>query len=363
MDIQENILLSEHTTFHIGGLAKYFCEAKTTDELNEALKFAEQKSAQVLIMGGGSNVLVSDKGFDGLVIKLVNEGIEQEDISDSQVRLTIGSGQNWDSVVAFAVEHGLWGIENLSHIPGNTGALTVQNVGAYGQEASQVVESVLVFDRQTHDTKIISRDECEFGYRKSIFNTSEKNRYVILHTNLVLSKVPNPNLSYGDLKIKFADRDPQTITLAEIRSAIIEIRNTKFPFPDAPERGNAGSFFRGPILSDSEFADMQKKVLDLFGTEQAQRLEAMADRLKVPQGYKTPTAFLLDVCGFKGLEVGGAQINPAQPAIILNKTGKASAEDVITLYNQVKAGVLAKTGVELEHEPEFVGFEGRLNVV
>lgn len=356
MNIQENILLSDHTTFHIGGPSRYFCEVKTPDELQEALMFAEQKAAQIFIMGGGSNVLVSDKGFDGLVIKLTNEGIEQEDISDTQVRLTVASGQNWDSVVAFAVEHGLWGIENLSHIPGNTGAFTVQNVGAYGQEASQVVESVLVFDRESNSTKTISHGECEFSYRHSIFNTSSKDRYVILSTNLVLSKTPNPNLSYGDLKVRFADRDPHTIALAEIRKAIIEIRNTKFPFPDAPERGNAGSFFRGPILSEGELADMQTKVLTLFGKEQAQRLQTMLDRLKVPQGYKTPTAFLLDVCGYKGLEVGGAQINPNQPAIILNKTGKATAEDVITLYNQVKDGVLSKTGVELEHEPEFIGF-------
>ncbi len=356
MDIQQNILLSNHTTFHIGGPAKYFCEVKTADELQEALQFAEEKSAQVFIMGGGSNVLVSDKGFDGLVIKLANEGIEQENISDTHVRLIIGSGQNWDSVVAFAVEHGLWGIENLSHIPGNTGAFTVQNVGAYGQEASQVVESVLVFDRESNSTKTISHDECEFSYRHSIFNTSSKDRYVILSTSLKLSKNPNPNLSYGDLKVRFANREPQTIALPEIRNAIIEIRNTKFPFPDAPERGNAGSFFRGPILSKNEFAVMQKKILDLFGEEQAQRLETMADRLTVPQGYKTPTAFLLDVCEFKGMEVGGAQINPNQPAIILNKTGKATAEEVITLYNQVKNGVLSKTGVELEHEPEFIGF-------
>jgi UDP-N-acetylmuramate dehydrogenase len=258
--------------------------------------------------------------------------------------------------VEFAVNNNWWGIENLSHIPGNCGGFAVQNVGAYGQEASQVVVTVVAMDIETFDITSFSTLYCNFGYRKSIFNTSDKNRYIILSTTIKLSKIPKPNLEYGDVKKYFTERKIGNPSIKQIRQAITEIRDTKFPYPTQAVNGNAGSFFRGPVISTDQLKLIQGKVNQGFGAQASQRLQGMLDKLKVPQGYKTPTAFLMELCGLKGHQIGGAQINPAQPAIVLNTTGLATAADVLQLRDFVLAKVKATFGVELEVEPELVGF-------
>lgn len=350
----EHIILAPHTSFFIGGPARYFCEISSVDDLIQALDFASQNRLPVFILGGGSNVLVSDEGFKGLVIHLINKGIDVV-INGSRVYLTVQAGHTWDDVVSVAVNSGWWGIENLSHIPGNVGAFAVQNVGAYGQEASEVIGSVEVFDTLDKKIKQLRNKECNFRYRASIFNREQARRYVILSVTIVLSTKASPNLKYGDLVEAFLGRDPGEVSLQEVRRTIIKIRDKKFPFPVSPEHGNAGSFFRGPVILFEHWQTLKQNIAKNFGPIAFDRLGAMENRLKVAQGYKTPTAFLIELCGYKGLKEGGAMVNPSQPAVILN-IGFSTAKDVVKLYNLVRQGVMDKSGILLEHEPEFLGF-------
>ncbi|MEZ4180472.1 MAG: UDP-N-acetylmuramate dehydrogenase [Candidatus Doudnabacteria bacterium] len=250
MEVLENIELKPYTSFFIGGPAERLLFAQSDEEIIAGLELAEQNSWPVTILGGGSNMVVNDQGVSGLVIRIETIGLDIVKENNDYVILNIASGEVWDDVVRFTVEQNWWGIENLSHIPGFSGALVVQNVGAYGQEAAQVVEKVKCFDRQTHQILELDNSDCEFGYRRSIFNSSAKDRYVILQTQIKLSKNPQPNLDYKDLAIKFLNQETNNVSIEKIRNAIIEIRNNKFPFPDQPSSGNAGSFFRGPILSE-----------------------------------------------------------------------------------------------------------------
>lgn len=359
MEILENIPLAFYTTFYIGGPSRYLIFANDTEEIIDAVNFAKQKNLPYLIMGGGSNRLVSNRGYKGVTIRIESIGMDLVEETSDTVILKIASGEKWDDVVKFAVEENWWGIENLSHIPGFMGAFCVQNVGAYGQEASQVVVEVEVFDTQTEKIEILSNRQLEFGYRSSIFNKSQKGRYIILSTTILLQKTPKPNLAYGDLQKEFAKQiaKQEIPSIKDIRSAIIKIRNIKFPYPDEAKKGNSGSFFRGPILTESEFELLVNKLKASFPAEVISKLEGMKDRLKVSQGYKTPAAFLIELCGFKELVVGGARVNPEQPAIILNHTGSATSTDVLALYKMVSDEVYNKTSVQLGIEPELVGFE------
>jgi len=253
MEIKDNVALAPYTTFNIGGPARFFCVVKNSQDALEAYEFAKEKNVPTFVLGGGSNLLVSDKGFYGLVMKVENRGVEVLLENETDVLLKIGSGENWDSLVSFTVTNGWWGIENLSHIPGSSGAIAVQNVGAYGQEARQVIDSVLAFDRHTGHTISIKNTDCGFGYRFSIFNTTEKGRYIIFHILMKLSKYGQPNLSYWDLKNRFAEKSPN---LKDIRPAVIEIRNKKFPFPEPQKNGNAGSFFKNVIMRVDEFLQL-----------------------------------------------------------------------------------------------------------
>ncbi len=354
MEIQENINLAPYTTFKIGGPAKFFCVVENTEDIKQAVDFAKSKNLPTFILGGGSNVLISDTGFEGLFIHPQMKGLEVINEDETSVLFKLAAGEAWDSAVEFAVNHNWWGIENLSHIPGNCGGFAVQNVGAYGQEASQMVEDVEAFNIQTGEVVNLANADCGFSYRHSIFNTSEKNNYIILSTTIRLSKIPKPNLSYGDVKKYFGEKTNPSIK--DIRKAIIEIRNTKFPYPTEAKNGNAGSFFRGPIITSEQLKIIEEKLAQDFGPEASLKLQGMLDRLKVPQGYKTPTAFLMELCGLKGFQIGGAQINSPQPAIVLNATGQATAEDILKLKSYVLSKVSQTFGVDLEVEPELVGF-------
>lgn len=351
MQIQENVILAPYTTFKIGGPARYFCIVENQFDALEAYEFAKEKNLKTFVLGGGSNILVSDDGFNGLVIKVVNKGIEVLERSKDTVLLKVASGEFWDEVVKFAVANNWWGIENLSHIPGSTGAIAVQNVGAYGQEASRVIEHVTVFDTHTHQILNLSNEECLFGYRKSIFNYERKGKFIIFNIVFKLTLTPTPNVSYRDLRVRFESKVP---SIQEIRDAVIEIRNKKFPFPTQAVLGNAGSFFKNPILTKDKLKELKENILKNFGEEKLKELETKI--FAENNTYKVPAAYLIDICQLKGLSIGGASINENQPLVIINKTGKATALDVITLANQVKLSVMDKTSVELKYEPEQVGF-------
>lgn len=347
--VQEHVLLKDLTTFRIGGPARFFVEVATLEELQEALAFAKQEAVEVFILGGGSNILVSDAGFDGLVIHPKFLGFE---INGENVH--IASGENWDDVVKRCVDAGLWGIENLSFVPGDSGGFVMQNVGAYGQQASDVIESVEVYDIMNHETCSMKQKACGFGYRKSIFNTSEKNKYVILSVDIKLNKNGKAKTEYPDVKKYLDEKNIANPTLQQMRELIIGIRTAKGFDPD--QRWSAGSFFKNPILTPDQYKRVREKVAMKFGEAMATQLEELKNKFTRSSGeIKIPAGFLLDqLLHLKGTHVGDAELSDKQVISIYNR-GNATATDVLALYTEVCRLVRDATGITLTHEPEFVG--------
>lgn len=359
MKFEENVKLAPYTTFKIGGEARFFCVVKNQFQAQEAFNFAKEKHLDTFVLGGGSNLVISDNGFKGLVMKVEGSGIEIISESETEVLLKVSAGENWDRVVEFTVKNNWWGLENLSHIPGSTGAIAVQNVGAYGQEAKNIIKSVGVYDTLNHTINVIDGKDCEFEYRKSIFNSTKKGRYIIFDVTFKLSKIPKPILNYRDLQNRFFETTP---SLNEIRKAVIEIRDKKFPFPNSPKKGNAGSFFKNPILNPKEFEILKTTIASIFGQEKAAVLEEK--KFIEKDMIKVPAAFLLDICGLKNMEHEGVKINENQPLVIVNASGEAEAKNVLWLAAKVLQKVHSQTGITLKIEPELLGFtETELNVL
>ncbi len=354
MQIEKSFNLSAITSFHIGGPADYFCIVQNLEELKQALEYAQKNNQKILVKGGGSNMLVSDAGFRGMVIEIDFKGITVVDEDENKVLIKVGSGEVWDDVVRFAVDKNWGNLENLSAIPGKTGAIPIQNVGAYGQEAAQTVDSVEVLDISTGETKILKNSELGFAYRKSNFNTIWKNKFIVLNINFSLSKLSNVNISYVDVKKYFENAQISNPSIAEVRIAIIEIRKKKFP--DISVTGNAGSFFKNLILSENQYMILENHIKTNFSPEILQRLMEIKNKFPTKEGIKIPTAFLIDICGLKGKTLGGAKLWDIQPLVIVN-TGFASASDVLNLFKEVRKEVYLKTGMEIANEPEFIGFE------
>ena len=352
LPIVQNRPIKPLTTFKIGGPARYFIEITDPDQLGDAFEFAESRKLPILVLGGGSNMLISDRGFDGLVIHVMKSGIEVTQMSGDDTLLRIRSGEIWDDIVKFAVENDLWGIENLSRIPGRKGAVAVQNVGAYGQEIKDVLVNVEVFDRKTKTFQTLSNEECKFSYRKSVFNTTEKNRYIILYTTLALSATPKRNLSYPDVK-KWFEGSPEP-SLAKIREAIKTIRDRKFPFPAESIEGNAGSFFKNSLLTEDQYANLERQFEENLPEylERLSMIRAHSQSLEI----KIPSAFILEACGLKGFRRGNVQLNPTQPVVVLNVTGEATADEVLSVVKEIRAIIEEKTGLHLYSEPELIGF-------
>jgi UDP-N-acetylmuramate dehydrogenase len=355
VNIKESEPLKPHTTFKIGGPAHFFVNAPSIEGLSEGLALARKHSLPLFVLGGGSNILVSDRGFNGVVVHPTFHGGSLGDSNRSDMHLDVGAGVIWDEVARFTVGRGLWGIENLSHIPGQAGAALVQNIGAYGQQVSDVLESAFVLEIATGEQRVLSAAECEFGYRRSIFNTTARGSYVITGLSLKLSRTPRRMLDYPDVRAYFQERGINEPSLAEIRQAIISIRDRKFPFPREEKGGNAGSFFKNLILNEERFVALRESVKSNFGPREIERLEEIRSRFPSAGTIRIPAAFLIDICGLKGYRIGAAQVNESQPLVLLN-LGGATATDVIALALYVRRTVWARTGMRLDIEPELVGF-------
>jgi UDP-N-acetylmuramate dehydrogenase len=347
--------LKPFTTFKVGGPARFFANAATHDDFHQALRFARDQRLPVFVLGGGSNILMSDDGFPGLVIHPVPRGITIETAEHGKVILRVEAGEAWDDVAHRAVAEGFWGIENLSHIPGQAGAAIVQNIGAYGQQISDVFSSATVMEISTGKVVKLSARNCGFGYRQSIFNTSAKNQFIILQLELALARHGKPNLTYPDVRNFFIDREVDQPAIHQVRSAIIRIRDHKFPFPSEEKGGNAGSFFKNLVLSREDFRTLRHNVQLNFSTAESDRLEEIRKRSAPGGPVKVPTALLIEICGLKGHCVGGARVNLAQPLVLLN-SGGATARDVLRLAGFVRRTVHARTGMAIALEPELVGF-------
>lgn len=334
MTFQENVPLASHTTFRIGGTTRYFCVISDEGELREALSFASSRDLPFFILGGGSNVLVGDGEFEGLVIKMSARGIREE-VSGDFVTLEVGAGESWDEFVAFCVDRGYWGIENLSLIPGTVGASPVQNIGAYGVEVKDVIESVFVVDSATGNSRTLSNSDCVFAYRDSIFKRPEGKTLIITSVLFRLSLSPRPNLSYKDLKEYFMNRNVAEPTLSEIRQATISIRQSKFP--DLSLFGTAGSFWKNPIVSTEAFESL-KTAYPLMPSYPAGK------------DVKIPLAWILDVvCGLKGHAKGRIHLFKNQPLVLTVETG-ATATEVNAFATEIEAVVRDKTGIIIERE-------------
>ncbi len=340
---EENVQLSDFTTFKIGGLARYFFRVKTIEEAREVFSFARQENLPFFILGGGSNLLVSDEGFPGVIIKNEILGISFVEEGD-EFQVFAGAGENWDSFVDHCVDKGLYGLENLSGIPGTVGAAPVQNIGAYGSEAKDTIVSVEALDSKTGKLQIFTNEECRFGYRDSFFKTAEGKRYLIANVTFRLKKGGVLNIEYKDVKSYF-EAKKSFPTLKTVREAVLAIRARKFP--DLATTGTAGSFFKNPIISQIQFDALKKKYPDLPG------FVLQTANCELPS-VKVPLAWILDnVLGIKGYMVGRVGLYNAQPLVVVN-SGGARATEVLALAKDVANKIKEKTGIEVVWEVEML---------
>lgn len=339
MKITENILLAPFTTFRIGGPAGFFCRIKRERDIVEAVIFAKKNRKKILVVGGGSNILVPDHGFPGVVLKMEIGGINIIGESDDDIVVEVGAGVVWDRFVSWSVGKELYGIENLSFIPGTIGASPVQNIGAYGMEVSSAISSVRAFDTNKGDFVNFSNKDCKFSYRYSIFK-KKKGRYIISKVTFTLHKHGKPNISYKDLNQYFhkqiSTNKTDLLTPAIIRKAVVKIRRNKLP--DWKHWCTAGSFFKNPIISPSKFRSLHKKYPELPHFKQEDGM------------YKIQLAWILDkVCGIKGKNDGKIGTYENQALVIVAKPG-SSAKDVIKFARSIMRKVEQKTSIKIEGE-------------
>jgi UDP-N-acetylmuramate dehydrogenase len=348
MVITENVPLAPLTTLKVGGVARYFIEATSIAEVSQAIEFSKSANLPSFILGGGSNLVISDAGWPGLVLKVGITGINHRHGHD-EVIFEAGAGEDWDKFVGMVVAHNIAGIECLSGIPGSVGASPVQNVGAYGQEVSNTIDSVVALDLRDGQVYELGNEECGFSYRTSIFNTTERGRYIILQVNYSLKHGAEAYVAYADLKKYFAGWSEKP-TLANVRDAVRKIRAGKGMLITAGDDDcrSAGSFFKNPILSADQY--------------QALTLRAAAKNLQIPSypaldaQKKVSAAWLVEHSGFsRGYGIGPVGISNKHALAIVNR-GNATAADIVAFKEDIQQRVEEIWGILLEPEPVFVGF-------
>lgn len=338
MHIEKRVPLAPLTTFGIGGKARYFCRVRNEQELERAFEFVDKNNIPFWILGGGSNVLVSDKGFPGLVVKIEILGMEFGE-TKTDVRVVAGAGESWDELVRLCVEKELYGLENLSGIPGTVGAAPVQNIGAYGVEIADFISWVEVFDTKKRSVRRLTAKQCRFGYRDSIFKQDGVS-LVVLRVAFKLSKSKRLNLSYADVKAYFEKNGKTAPTLAEVRSVVLEIRSRKFP--DLEVVGTAGSFFKNPVVSRAVYNALSKRYPGLPGYRAAKGK------------MKLSLAWIIDrVCNLKDLRWGETGVAPNQTLVLCN-FGNATALEVQKLAAHITDTVRNATGILIEPEVRIV---------
>lgn len=333
MKIIEGKTFKDLTTFRIGGKVKYYVEAKNEDEVFEALDFVQKNNLSIFILGGGSDFLAGDKEFNGLVIKYTGNKYS----IDGSI-ITAEAGMVWDDLVKVTVEAGLSGMECLSGIPGTVGASPIQNIGAYGQEMKDTFLKLTAIDIEKREKVEFTGSECKFGYRESIFKRDDYwQKYLITEVTFKLKKGGQTGATYESLKGVLGENP----TLSEIREAVLKVRAQKLE--DPKEFGNAGSFFKNPIIS----------------SDKKESLEHVFPGIKIfpfEDKYKVSAAWLIDSIGLKGKEIGDAAVSLKHALILINKSGSATAADVFNLSEFVIKKVFDKFGVKLEREVQLINF-------
>lgn len=338
MNVLQNQSLKSYNTFGLEAYAKFFVAVSTVDELKKVLQQPELKDLPRFILGGGSNILLT-KNFDGLVIKNSIKGIELLQEDDKHVWLKVGSGEVWHELVLHTINQGWGGMENLSLIPGQVGAAPMQNIGAYGVELEASFESLEAVDMQTAEVRSFNKDECNFGYRESVFKTTLKGQYCIVSVTFKLNKKPALNISYGDIKRTLDDMQVWEPTVKDVSAAVIKIRQSKLPDPKV--LGNSGSFFKNPEIPKEQF-------------EALQQYFPLIPSYPTPSGLvKVPAGWLIEQAGWKGKRIGNTGSH-AQQALVLVNYGGATGQEIYQLALDIQASVKEKFGITIVPEVNVV---------
>ncbi len=338
MNILHDYSLLAHNTFGIDAHCQTFVEYASTGEAAEVVRLLEGKGEPLLIIGGGSNLLLT-KDYDGVVIHSVIKGMEVVSETDDEVLLRVGSGEVWDDVVAACVAKGWHGAENLSLIPGDVGASAVQNIGAYGAEAADLIDRVEAVRLCDGESAVFTNADCQYGYRQSRFKHEWKNQYLVTYVTYRLKKHFEPKLDYGNIRVELERRGITELTAQELRQVIIDIRQDKLPDPQV--EGNAGSFFMNPIVDREKYESLlgQYPQMPHYHIDEAHE--------KIPAGW------LIDQCGWKGKSLGRAGVHSKQALVLVNRGG-ATGADIVRLCETVRQDVKRKFDIQIEPEVNII---------
>ena len=338
MEVIENSSLLTYNTFHIDVNAKYFAEIKTEDDFRELANEEKFRLQQKLILGGGSNILFT-KNYDGLIIKNSFTGISLVNEDENYVWVKVAAGEEWHKFVLWCIEENFAGLENLSLIPGQVGAAPMQNIGAYGVEIKDVFEELEAIEIATGEKVIFKNSECEFGYRESVFKNKFKNQFMISAVTFRLNKQPKFNVNYGDIKMTLDEMKVDELTIKAVSDAVIKIRSSKLPDPKV--LGNAGSFFKNPVITKSEF--------DFFISK-----NSIAPNFLQKDGtVKIPAGWLIEQCGWRGKIVGHSGSHNSQALVLVNYGG-ATGNEVYQLALDIQKSVRDKFGINIQLEVNLV---------
>lgn len=335
-----NYDLTAHNTFGITARCRRFVEFCTVDELQDVLSALTDADRPFFVIGGGSNLLLT-KDYDGTVLHSAIRGISMADETDETLLVRAGSGETWDDFVAKCVDKGWYGAENLSLIPGDVGASAVQNIGAYGVEAKDIIYNVEAVDIDTGRVVVFSAEECAYAYRQSRFKQEWKGRYVITHVTYRLSRTFVPHLDYGNIRTELERLGISAPTAKQLRSVIIDVRNAKLPDPAV--EGNAGSFFMNPVVTRGKYEDIAEE----YGQDGVPHYTVDDGHEKIPAGW------MIEKCGWKGRTLGHAGVHSRQALVLVNRGG-ATGSDILALCEAVRHDVKKKFGIDIHPEVNIV---------
>lgn len=338
MKILEHYPLGPHNSFGFDVKAQYFVRVNTREELQVLLASPVARESPLLVLGEGSNILFR-RDFKGLVIAPSIRGIHVVRQDEEYVWVNAGAGERWDDLVASCVRAGFGGVENLSWIPGHTGAAPVQNIGAYGTELCELLEAVEVIRIDTREKLHLRNAECRFGYRDSIFKSEMKDQFVITQVVLRLRRVPELRLDYSGLREMLSEMGISNPGIGEVREAVIRIRSTKLPDPAV--YGNAGSFFKNPAITAGRLTSLRQQFPDIPSFSTGEGLS------------KIPAAWLIDQCGWKGKKLGSVGVHEKQPLVLVHYGG-GTGEELLRLAGQIGESVLQRFGIHLEEEVRII---------
>ena len=327
---QKNISLLPYNSFHLDVNAAEFVSIETVNQLQELLS----QQTPALILGGGSNLLLT-RNVDGLVVKIDIRGIDEVKEDNTHIYVRAGAGENWHEFVMYTMKRNWGGLENLSLIPGNVGAAPIQNIGAYGVELKDCFYELEAYDRTEKKVFAFGVNDCRFGYRNSIFKSAEKGRYIILNVTFILRKTPILHTSYGAIRDELKKMGIQSPAIQDVSKAVITIRRSKLP--DPAEIGNAGSFFKNPVVDQAKFQSLSSKYTDMPAYPHED------------QSVKLAAGWLIEQCGWKGYRKGDAGVHKDQALVLVNY-GKATGREILELSLKIQSSVLKKFGVQLEEE-------------